>query len=119
MKNLFLYCLIYFFDHLKDYNMYIFLLPATFFLFCLASNLNLKDRPLYTKLRSLSLLIYFLHMLAWRVVLIGNTAIDKFLGIDISDFIFIETMILVIAASVLIEYLSHKRGFGWLKYLYS
>lgn len=111
--------LVHLYGDLRDYNMYIFLLPATFFLFYWVSNLKLKDKAIYKKLRYLSTLIYFLHVFAGNSTLFVNTAIYKFLGIDISAFFAIERIILVIAMSVFIEYMSHKKSLTWLKRLYT
>lgn len=47
----------------KDYNMYVFLIPTTVFLFLLLLNIKLKPHPIYKYLRNLSVLIYFSHIL--------------------------------------------------------
>ncbi len=43
------------------YNFYLFMVPAVFFLFCLAKSWQLKDHPRYRHMRQISMLLYYLH----------------------------------------------------------
>jgi surface polysaccharide O-acyltransferase-like enzyme len=45
----------------REHDMYLFLGPAAFFLFCFLINIELDDSPVYRKMRSLSTLIFCIH----------------------------------------------------------
>lgn len=99
----------------KGYNMYISLLPATFFLFALA--LKIKPKGIRgEKLRIMGLLIYFLHMFCAELAHVGFTVIRKICGADLSPFRFPATAMLSLAAAWGIMVLSRKHK--WLTYLY-
>lgn len=102
----------------KDYNMMGFLLPAVFFLFYLSSHIQLKNRPIYARLRVIGLLVYFIHMFVDYFVDRAIAAAAQ-LGPDFSAFHFMTTVCLTVILAVLIENLSRKDRFSWLKYLYS
>ena len=104
----------------RDYNMYVFLLPSTFFLFYIASHIQLKARPIYKKLRGIGILIYFMHLFIHRLIAKGVIpAIDRFLGLDLSNYEFFVTILTVTVFAAIIEWLSHKKGFTGLRYLYA
>ena len=102
-----------------DYNMYLSLIPSTFFLFYIASHIRLKDRPIYEKLRKISILVFFLHQLVRRIIDWIFEGIHAAFGVELSCAVLLSTIILVTALAVLIERLSEKEKCRWLKYLYS
>lgn len=100
--------------------MMVILLPSAFFLFYIATHIQLKDRPLYKKLRVIGVLIYFMHLLVHKCFTqFGIEIINKYLGLDLSSFAFFITIFAVTILAAFIEWLSHKKGFTGLRYLYS
>lgn len=106
------------FEIAKDYNMFIFLIPATIFLFALVSNIQLKDRPVYKKLRVAGVLVYFSHLLVYKMVHYVAAIVQKTLHLDLSNYLFWITLLCAVGIAFLIEYLSHKKKFKWLNWLY-
>lgn len=103
----------------KDHNMYLFLLPATFFLFYIVSHLKLPNSIVYKKMRIVGVLVYFLHPFVNFFVVLGIKFLKHRIGIDLFLFNFTFTIILVTAISVIIEVLSKQKNYKWLRYLYS
>ena len=107
------------YSHPKDCNMYVSLLPVTFFLFYLATHLNLKNRSIYCSLRIIGMLIFFLHLFVDFFVKLAIEIAKNKTGIDFSAFQFIITIVITTLLAIMIEQLSKKEKFSWLKYLYS
>lgn len=103
----------------KDYNMLLFALPTVVFLFSVAFQLKLKDRPVYRKLRAVALLIYFSHLLVHHVVMLLMEVVNKFTGVNLIPYAFFVSVPIITGLAFLIEYMSHKKRFEWLRYLYS
>lgn len=102
----------------EDYNMYLMLLPTNFFLFVLALNLNLKDRPGYQKLREIGALIYYLHMLVFTVLeFLFRPGVESSTG-ELFPFAYPLTAVVTFLAAVGIHWLSRREKLGWLQYLY-
>jgi serine/alanine racemase len=102
----------------KDYNMYIFLVPAVFFIFSVFLRIQLKDHPIYQRLRNAGLLIYFSHLM------IGNLCqiVADVLGLssmDVAIYLSIPTLILTLLVAFWIEWLSHKKKFHWINWFLS
>lgn len=96
----------------KEYDMYLGLVPTVFFLFCTALNIKLPDAPVYKKLRTLSSLIYFVHMLAAECLMLIPS-----LGGELSapfQYLF------VFCSSLLLSYIIMRASgrAAWLKCLY-
>lgn len=106
-------------DFQIEYNMYIFLLPAVYFLFAFASNVQLKDHPIYKHLRKLSMMIYFSHLVlnefAWMTVSILN----KILPVQVIRYQFIVSLTFTLTFTIFIEWLSNKKKFNWINLLFS
>lgn len=100
-------------------NMYISLLPVVFFLFAFTSSLPLASRPIYAKLRTVGVLVYFLHLFINRGIWAVKMFLYKFIHLDIQPLQFF----IVLAAAVLIafgiEWLSHKERFKWIQWFLS
>ena len=99
----------------KDYNMYLFLIPATYFLFCISIQIDLKESTIYPTLRVLSFLIFSLHTFINPFI---STGMELFFHNDCSALRYVGTMTVTILASVLILQLSRTKKFSWLKNLY-
>ncbi len=102
----------------KDYNMYIFLIPSVLFLFAIAAGINLKDRPIYKKLRVVGVIVYFSHMLVKKVLQLGFEIIYKFTNINCFPYLLILTIIFATALGFFIEFLSNTERFKWMRWLY-
>ncbi len=107
------------FANSTKFNLLAFQLPAAFFLFYLASHLNLKNDPIFARLRSIGVLVFFLHMIAdffvkWTIEVANAT-----LGFDISSLHFLMTVCLTVAVAIGVEYASQKEKLQWLKNLYA
>ncbi len=100
-----------------NYNMYISLLPAVFFLFAFISAVSLKDRPVYGKLRTVGVLIYFLHILINAVFVFGADLLYRVLGIDIQPLRFFVVLLITLLSAFGIEWLSNIEKFQWLRWI--
>ena len=113
-----------YFKHIEEGNMYIFLLPETFFLFYFVSHIKLKPRAIYGKIRVIGMLIFYLHLFVkfWATKIIGIILYFKgmyIFGIEVYWLLFGLTIILTTVLAIFIEHMSHKEKFKWLRYLYS
>lgn len=102
-----------------EYNMYVFLLPATFFLFSFAITVKLKDRSIYKHLRKIGMLIYFTHLLVNRVTSLAISVIAKYLGIELTSYQFVLSLLFTLLLSLFIDWLSCKDRFKWVNWLIS
>ena len=100
-----------------DHNMYISLIPTTFFLIYIATHLDLPNN-IYRKLRSIGVLVFFLHIFIYAIIKNAIGALNSLFDVDLSKYTFILVVIFVTALAVFIEYLSNKQRFHFLKYLY-
>lgn len=103
----------------KDYNMYISIIPIVFFMLYMFLNVNMKDRPIYKKIRIISILIYFSHRM---FIYLSKEIIDLINihhKINLSNYHFLFTIVLTLLFSILIEKLSRTKKLQILKYLYS
>lgn len=94
-----------------DSNMYLMLPAATLFLFCLARDLPLEDRPLWPRLRKLGVLVYCLHMPVFYLL--------KPIHPGLNPWLFPLTALACLALGSLILKLSQIRGLKWLRFLYN
>ena len=101
-----------------NYEYYISLLPAAYFLLQLARGIRLKDKPVFKKLRTISFLVYCTHLFVSRTAYMALSFFKKFTGINLLSFHFLITIILVFGISALIVQLSQKPRFKWLRWLY-
>lgn len=105
-----------------DFNMYISLVPLTFFLLYIAVSIKMKDRKnlnFFRKLRVYSVLIYFTHLIFSELFDFILSRMKTGLGIDITSFKLIIVLVVVTIVAIIIEDLSHRRKLCWIKYLYS
>ena len=102
---------------IRGCDMYLFLVPSSFFLFFLVTHVELKSHKIYRFLRSLSSLIFFIHI--WISFFVKK--VYGFWGIDASktSLLFISSLGMSIIVSCIIIYLSNRKLFRWIKRLYS
>ena len=105
------------FNLAKQQDMYLFLVPVTFFLFDLVLHMEIKERKIYSILRVLSVLIFYIHV--W-IIFIVNESFD-YLNIDVNSTTlkFILVIFLSILVSCGILKISRMKQFWWFQYLYS
>ena len=102
----------------RDYNMFISLLPAAFFLFAFAISFKLRRNTRYEKLQVIGVLIYYMHMAVSFCIDIVFGLIVKFTGFSLYPFLFPATAAATLLAAILIQNLSQRKSFSWLQYLY-
>ena len=102
----------------RDYNMYLLLLPASFFFFALAASLRLKPRPIYDHLRSIGALNYYTHIMVGHLLGYLFTALLRLTGIDLEPHSYLVVTAVTMLIATGIYQLSRKEKFTWLQYLY-
>lgn len=102
-----------------EYNMYIFLLPATFFLFSFATSIELKDRSIYKHLRSIGTVIYFSHLLVNRFTSLAVKIVDKYFNIGLVSYQFILSLSFTLLVALFLDWLSQKERFKWINWILS
>jgi serine/alanine racemase len=107
-----------YFNLAREYDTYLFLVPSTIFGFAVISQIRLSDSKIYKKLRTLSSLIFYLHM--WVGTIISNTNIRIF-GKSFweTSACFVVTLCITVMVSLVVMSLSEARGLEWSKKLYS
>ena len=103
----------------REYSMSIFLVPAIFFLFYIASHVQLKDRDIYKRMRVVGMLIFYLHMFVRKVLKELFTIIKNHWHLDLFGLWCILTIVIVTLLAILVERLSYKEKFRWLRWIYS
>jgi serine/alanine racemase len=98
----------------REHDMYIFLVPAVFFMLYIAVNVKLNDSTVYKHLRELSILIFYLHLIISYIL----SLIFELSKINITNSlaIYIATIVATIFVSEIILQMSQK--YKWLKQLY-
>lgn len=94
------------FNIAKTYDILIFSIPTALFGFLFLLTLNLKDKPIYKKLRELSALIYYTHYYAYYFVLIS---ISLFPLAPKGFLLFAMVLLLTITISYLIIKINKKK----------
>lgn len=102
---------------IREYDLYLLLVPTVFFLFSMVARMEVRSHKIYRFLRTFSSLIYFTHL--W--IALAADIVYSWAGIKSirTGLLFITTLVLSLAASWLIVALSKRKGFKWLKNLYS
>ena len=106
-----------YFGYARAWDMYIFLVPLTYFAFGLIINCHISGNVLvYNTLRVLSSLIFYMHLwVTWIInALFGLAGVE----IDKTCLLFIFTVVISIVVSYMIYKLSEKFRFRWLRKLY-
>ena len=114
-----IYCLKHYL-HLDAYDMYLFLVPAVFFLFSFAAQIKLPNKKLCKDLRIIGVLIYFIHLLSYYTFInFLNFTNYHFKNVRFVRPEYLYSVILALLISIIIKKLSDKKKFRWLRYLYS
>lgn len=100
------------------YNMYIFLLPAVFFLFSFAVQWELPDRPIYRRLRTAGLWLYLTHQLVDTIIVQSSVRIlENGMGLRILPYRFLLSLTAAVMIAFGLEALSRRKNFKWLNLL--
>ena len=110
-----------YFGWASSFSMYVFLVPAVYFLFYLVTHIELTPNRRYQYLRNMSILIYCMHYFVYTFLYKGSSLLGKLLQIDLSNSLltYVGTVLITCAASYIIIMLSNTKTFSWLKMLYS
>ena len=102
----------------KDYNLYLLLIPATIFLFSFLYQCKIKDNKIFIKLRITGMFIFYTHLFINYFVVKLLILLNKIININLLKYNFFITMFAVILISFILEELSQKDRFSFLKNLY-
>lgn len=102
-----------------EYNMYISLLPATFFLFSFAASIELKDSSVYKHLRSIGTVIYFSHLFVSEFTLLAVSVVDKYFNNVLMRYQFILSLSFTLLIALFLVWLSQKERFKWVNWVLS
>lgn len=100
----------------REFDIFLFLVPATFFMFAYVLQVDLADGPIYKNLRLLSALIYYSHFWVIRVV----TVLLKKISVPLANtcLCFILSLAITLIFSAAVIKLSNTKKFKFLKILY-
>ena len=102
-----------------EYNMYIFLLPATFFLFSFATSIELKDCSIYKYLRSTGMVIYFSHHFVNELTSLAVSVVDAHFNIELIRYQFILSLSFTLLIALFLGWLAQKERFKWVNWVLS
>lgn len=103
----------------KGHNLYIFLLPATYFLLCAVCSAKPAGSPVCPKLRAMGVLIYLTHMLSNAIVTPLLAPLKDQIGSVLITVRFALVALLCLGVSSLVVWLGGKEKCKWLRWLYS
>ena len=112
-------CLLKYLDIPKAYNMYIFMIPAVYFLFVFAYTIRLRDSGKYRHLRSIGMLVYFMHIFINEVVSLAIRTLDQHWQLGLTQYLFVFSLAVTLLVATGIERLSCKDRFKWINWLIS
>ena len=96
----------------RNHDMYISLIPATFFLFYIVTHIDLKERKIYGHLRKVGFLIYLIHIWVDKIVLI-------WLGEEIHSLLrYCLVLLISILLAEIVICLREKKRYKVFEYLY-
>lgn len=98
-------------------NLFIFLLPAVYFLFSFGIQWKLPDSPIYPRLRAAGLWLYFIHVFVSHIFTISADKLEELLGLQIAPYRFLLTLTSTVILSFGLEALSRRERFKWLNWL--
>jgi len=99
------------------YEMFLFAVPATLFLFLFLIELYLNENDIYKDLRIISKIIYFSHF--WIYVAIKRLFSKIHQSMADSCLVFIFTLLFAFLLSFVVMKVSRNKMFSWLKILYT
>ena len=103
----------------KDYNMLVCLLPATYFLMNLTIHAEIRNKPVYKRLRIIGMLVFYLHLFVDYFTGHLIQVAKKSAGLELSPVRLLITVTVTVCAAVVIERLSKRERCRWLRFLYS
>lgn len=101
---------------IREYSMFLFLVPATFFLCAFVLQVELPDHPIYRQLRKVSILVYFLHIFVKQSL--GGLFHAAGILHPAPLLSFSLMLLLSVLTAMVIIRLSDRPKFSWLKQLY-
>jgi hypothetical protein len=101
---------------IKDFDMYLFTLPVTFFAFSYVKQIKLTDREIYRKLRNISSLVFYCHL--WVRYFVEKILSAIYSPLNDTFVRFVLTLGIAVIVSTLIVYISNLEKLGWVKKLY-
>ena len=109
-------------DFIREYDMFLCLAPAIFFLFCYLKQVHLPDKAIYKTLRQMSSLVYFSHIwikriITWATNRIMQKGYCQFL--QHGPWLFVVILCTTLAVSFLLVKLSKTKALRSIRYLYS
>lgn len=104
----------------KEYDMYIMLVPTSFFLFYIAVNAPIKDKPLWKELRETGALIFYLHTLVGWILKYCIAFLRRFIMLpEINSLVFyLAVVVLSYMLALAIKHLSRVEKLRFLTALY-
>jgi len=100
-----------------DYNMFLSIIPMSFYLLMLGLTVELEDSSRYIQFRTLSSLIYFSHMWVFYIIMVLANVLGLW-GMIENDFLrYILIALMTVGLSLLL--MKHKaKGGKWVKHLF-
>ena len=100
----------------KGFNTFLFLIPTAYYMFQWALQANLENRKVYKEIRSLSIVIYCIHLWVAEVVRVAQ----KMIGFSISNSLvyFLIVFCISLVAAIILRKMEQYRYFKWLKIFY-
>ena len=106
-----------YFDWCIAKDMYIFLVPAVFFLFYIATHVELKEHKRYREMRAIGAMIFYIHL--WINVIVARTYEEITGGKEFHSVPnFLLTLLCTVVVAILLVKLSNRKKFKWLRKLY-
>ena len=102
---------------IRDTDYYLSLLPVAFFMFYLAAHIQLKPGKLYPYLRTLSTLVYFIHIWIRGALMILSDILH--LGWTQNAMLFLLTLVLSVIGAMVIAKMAQHPKLSFLKKLYA
>lgn len=87
-------------EWIKGYDMYLGLIPAVFFLFYVCLAVEIPYRPIYRNMRTLSSLIYYLHMIPAEALLL-IPVLRNLPGGSVASYVFVLTVTVLISLIIM------------------
>lgn len=111
--------ILHFLDWPRRCDMYLFLIPVSFFLFQVAKNISIKE-CVAKQLRIMSILIFFIHYWIERLLfrIIIPLAMEKIDGLDISYLKFGLTFVITVCISWIVMKISQTERFKSLRKIF-
>ncbi len=99
-------------------DMYVFLLPALFFLFYIATHIEIKETATTIAFRKYSSIIYFVHMWVYFIIIIIRKVLELLLNVDIKIHSLLKYTLVALgslAIAIIVVELEKRKSFKWLK----